>query len=168
MSAIYTIGYQRLTPRALERIADALGIELVIDVRSVPSSRKPGFSRGALSALLGDRYEWRGDTLGGRPGPTAAGLTALAREPRRVLLLCLEEAPGDCHRHRTIAVPLAKRRIAVTHIFRDELIAASELQRAIDDGDEYGCELLPAAALATPAPDLPKLARLFRPSMLRA
>ena len=156
---IYTVGYQRLSQRSLVELCDVLAIQCVIDVRSTPASRRSGFSRGALAASLGSRYEWKGDYLGGRgKGPSPAGLDALAREPRRVLLLCLEESPGDCHRHRAIAVTLEARGVPVWHVYRDELIRASELQRSIDDGDDYDCSPLPgqpldASAASTSAAD---------------
>jgi uncharacterized protein (DUF488 family) len=128
---IYTIGYQRITQGQLLHAAQTFGAT-VVDVRSVPSSRKPGFSRRALEAALGPRYEWHGDKLGGRPGPTADGLAWLARQTRSVLLLCLEEAPGDCHRHHAIGAPLAQRGVEVRHICKDQVFTAAELALALD------------------------------------
>ena len=130
---IYTIGYARLRPPDLLAAVAALDAT-VLDCRSVPSSRRPGFSRGALGALLGPRYEWHPE-LGGRQAEVpAAALDALAARPGTSLLLCLEEAPGDCHRHRMIATRLA---VPVTHLYQHELIDARELQRAIDEDDDY-------------------------------
>lgn len=133
---IYTIGYQRITQGQLLHAAQALDAT-VVDVRSVPSSRKPGFSRRALETALGGRYEWHGDQLGGRPGPTTEGLAWIERQTRSVLLLCLEEAPGDCHRHHAIGAPLAQRGVEVRHIFRNEVFTAAELARVIDTDEEY-------------------------------
>lgn len=148
---LYTIGYQRLTPAGLLDVVSGLEIGAVLDVRSVPSSRRPGFSSKALQALLGARYQAWGASLGGKgKGPTMAGLRALAEtqeegpdEAPNLLLLCLEEAPGECHRHHRIAVPLARDfGVDVTHVYRDELVIASDLQTSMDAGGaEYECEL---------------------------
>jgi uncharacterized protein (DUF488 family) len=136
---IYSVGYDHMTPAELLSIMDRLKIRTLIDCRSVPQSRRPGFSRKALEKLLGARYQWQGQDLGGRgAGPTDDGLKALElytqrSRPEPLLLLCKEEAPGDCHRHSAIAVPLLARGIEVVHIYRNELVTASELQKAIVD-----------------------------------
>src|SRR3954464_1459116 len=101
--------------------------EILIDVRSVPFSKRPGFGQAQLHKCLGDGYWWKGNVLGGRGnGATDTGLQSLAslgKHDRHYMLLCKEEAPGDCHRHRSIAVPLLKRyKIDCTHVYRDELI----------------------------------------------
>ena len=56
----------------------------------------------------------------------------------------MEHAPGDCHRHMTIALPLAEMGVTVRHVFDDEVVEAAELQRSIDAGDdgEYECTSL--------------------------
>jgi hypothetical protein len=78
-------------------------------------------------------------------GEAAMGLVQAALESwgmpealagRRVLLLCLEAAPGDCHRHRAIALRLLPA-IDVAHVYGDEVILASELERAILAHDDY-------------------------------
>jgi uncharacterized protein (DUF488 family) len=47
-----TVGYERDTqPAVIERLK-AAGVELVIDVRAVASSRKAGFSKTLLSSTL--------------------------------------------------------------------------------------------------------------------
>jgi uncharacterized protein (DUF488 family) len=144
---IYTIGYQRLHAADLRRVMDVLGCDVLIDVRSVPSSRRPGFSRRALTDALTGRYEWRGDVLGGRGhGPQLSALRALLDDSRTVLVMCQEEAPGDCHRHYAIGLPLARMGATVTHVYRDELIEANELQRAMDEDRDYECEVLPSLA----------------------
>jgi len=110
-----------------------LRIDALIDVRSVPQSRKRGFSRKALTARFGRHYEWRGDQLGGRgDGPTKSGLAALAKETRTVLLLCLEHLPGDCHRHHAIAVPLQARGVECRHVVDAEVVPTAEVTRALD------------------------------------
>lgn len=138
MPTIYSVGYQKLTPAGLAELVRGLGAVL-IDVRSHPAGRvRRGFGKSDLQALLGPLYEWHGKALGGKgKGVTAAGLDMLAADPRRLLLMCMEHAPGECHRHHTIAVPLLARGVVVRHVYEDQVVAADELQRAIDRDDDY-------------------------------
>jgi hypothetical protein len=114
-----------------------------------------GFGNRQLESLLGYRYVYRGDELGGRPpGVSERGLLWLAYLVRlhestshgathqNVAIMCMEEAPGDCHRHHAIALPLARRTsVECLHIYRNELIEPTELQRSIDTDTDYDCEL---------------------------
>lgn len=167
--AIFSFGYQGSTPAELLAICARLRISHVIDCRRKPMSRIPGFSGKALremfEALPGaegvdpPRYEQRGDKLGGVPASAdwpadgkpppcdPAALRELAAEAAagaRLLLICMEHAPGDCHRHMTIALPLAAMGVTVRHVFDGEIVEAAELQRSIDAGedDEYECTRL--------------------------
>jgi uncharacterized protein (DUF488 family) len=129
---LYTVGYQHHTPETLRNLLDSLQVDLLVDVRSSPRSRKRGFGRAKLEGYFGKRYQWRGDRLGGRgAGPTKAGLDELARDRRTLMLMCMEEAPGDCHRHGSIAVRLLPR-LDVCHVFRDQVIRASSLEACIE------------------------------------
>ena len=49
---IFTIGYEGATQPELIAALRAAGVEQVIDVRAVPLSRKPGFSKNVLAAGL--------------------------------------------------------------------------------------------------------------------
>lgn len=96
--SIYTIGYAALTPDRLAAIMATLEITMLIDCRSIPSSRRLGFSRAALEKRFGSVYVWAGSELGGRgPSPTEDGLAWLARisVAERILLLCLTLAVVD-------------------------------------------------------------------------
>lgn len=69
MTRIFTIGHGA---RSIEEFLDLLegaGIEVLVDVRTAPGSRKhPHFGRDALAASVesrGIRYEWMGRDLGG-------------------------------------------------------------------------------------------------------
>ena len=143
MPTIFSVGYQKLTPTKLVKLVNDLDCVL-IDCRSYPSGRvKKGFSRADLTAALGMRYEWRGDQLGGKGrSVTREGLDRLKADDRRLLLLCMEHSPGDCHRHHTIAVPLAKEGVIVRHIFEDQVIDATDLQLAIEADSDYEYEAL--------------------------
>ena len=139
---IYSIGYSGLHQVDLVRIVRAMDPAILIDVRTKPHGRcKEGFFRSQLEQALGQRYEWHGDTLGGLgDGPTKTGLCLLVARARNadLLLMCKEECPGECHRHHLIAMPLWRDYgINVHHIYQDQLIAAHELQRSIDDDDDY-------------------------------
>lgn len=52
MTTIYTIGYEATTMADFIATLHAAGIERVIDVRALPLSRRPGFSKTALAAEL--------------------------------------------------------------------------------------------------------------------
>ncbi len=143
---IITIGYGALQPEGLEGIVRKIkathrGAKLV-DVRVKPVSRRPGFGRRQLEERFGDLYEWRGDILGGR-GRAAwpLGLPHLAeahQQGQTPILLCQEEAPGDCHRHQ-IAIKLWSYGIPVWHVFQDTVVKAWDLEQAIEEDSEYDC-----------------------------
>ena len=122
---VCTIGYEQSTPAEFAaRLAEAK-IDLVIDVRAVPLSRKPGFSKNQLAAALtaieveykhvvklGAPREIRNALRDGGPwelykrGYNAhltsheaevQALLDLAAE-RTICLLCFEREPEVCHR----------------------------------------------------------------------
>jgi uncharacterized protein (DUF488 family) len=49
---LFTIGYEGLSPRAFLNNLKAHNVDVVIDVREVPRSRKRGFSKSQLDARL--------------------------------------------------------------------------------------------------------------------
>jgi hypothetical protein len=128
---IFTIGYQRLSTDKLAGVLDAL----LVDVRSTPISRKAGYSGKALRERFGSDYLWLGDHLGGKTPVTEFGLGEIAvydRHPSlHCVLLCLEHAPGGCHRHHAICGPHFPQAL---HIYQDMLIPAYSLQEAIEAG----------------------------------
>ena len=126
MRTIATIGYQAATmPSFLRALRDAK-IDLLVDIRAVASSRRPGFSKTALAAnlreagigylhlrSLGTPAEGRAAARAGKhevmreiflehmETPAArAELASLAElvEARRVCVLCFEADPAHCHR----------------------------------------------------------------------
>src|ERR687885_84249 len=79
MKTLATIGYEGKTQAEFLDELAAAGIELVLDVRAVAASRRPGFSKTALSNALAERGI---DYLHLRPlGTPAAGREA-ARKGR--------------------------------------------------------------------------------------
>ena len=123
---VLTIGYERATPSTLLAALRGAGVQTLVDVRAIANSRKPGFSKGALSAALeeggigylhlralGTPAAGREAARSGKPevmrrifaahleGTEAqaalANLKDLARR-QRLCLLCLEDDPRHCHR----------------------------------------------------------------------
>jgi uncharacterized protein (DUF488 family) len=125
-SRIFTIGYEGATQPELIAVLQAAGVTQVIDVRAVPLSRKPGFSKNVLAAglkeagisyvhlkALGTPPTGREAARKGRmdemkriyaiqldtpeAGVEAARMIALAEEVPSALL-CFERDPAQCHR----------------------------------------------------------------------
>jgi len=123
---IFTIGYEGTTMDAFLAALKAAGVEQVIDVRALPLSRRPGFSKNALAATLKDagigyvhlkalgtpkpgrdaakKGDWRtmetvyaGQLDLPEAQAEAAKMRALAAE-KRSALLCFERDPHHCHR----------------------------------------------------------------------
>lgn len=123
---IYTIGYEGAEISAFVETLQACGIERVIDIRDVPVSRKPGFSKGSLGAALEAQgigyahFKPLGDPKPGRDAMRRGDYSAfveiynahlaldagqhalqeaveMARNENSVLL-CFERTPKECHR----------------------------------------------------------------------
>lgn len=123
---IFTIGYEGATQAELIAALQAAGVERVIDVRAVPLSRKPGFSKNVLAAGLkeaGIDYVHL-KALGTPPAGREAARKGRMDEMRRIFaaqletpeaalasaqmialaeekpsaLLCFERDPAGCHR----------------------------------------------------------------------
>ncbi|WHO39417.1 DUF488 domain-containing protein [Sphingobium sp. AP49] len=123
---IFTIGYEGVTQAQLMEALSAAGVEVLADVRAVPLSRRPGFSKNILAAGLREAgIDYVGFKALGTP-PTgreaarkgqharlteiyagqldlpeaivqAAQLVELAAA-RPTALLCFERDPAGCHR----------------------------------------------------------------------
>jgi uncharacterized protein (DUF488 family) len=52
---LFTIGYEQTPPRAVLDELQSAGVKLLVDVRAVVSSRRPGFSKNQLAASLDER-----------------------------------------------------------------------------------------------------------------
>ena len=127
MASVATIGYQGATVRTfLDALRDER-IELLVDVRAVAMSRRPGFAKSALAAnlegagigylhlrSLGTPADGRAAARAGRHAEMHAifreqlataqaqaeleALAGIVRSGRRVALLCFEADPSQCHR----------------------------------------------------------------------
>jgi uncharacterized protein (DUF488 family) len=138
---LLTIGHSNLSADQFLSLLKEHSVTTVIDVRSVPFSRRfPWFSGRTLSERLhskGIAYMSMGETLGGRPDDPAlycdniadyeamaataefqAGIDRVIAESKRhrVCLMCAEREPLDCHRCLLVTRALARRGYAVGHI----------------------------------------------------
>jgi uncharacterized protein (DUF488 family) len=52
---LFTIGYEQTPPQAVLDELESAGVKLLVDVRAVVSSRRPGFSKNQLAASLDER-----------------------------------------------------------------------------------------------------------------
>lgn len=123
---IWTIGYEQTTQDAVIGALQEAGVDLLADIRALPLSRRPGFSKSSLAAAMqAGGIEYRHFRALGTPaeGRAAArrndhaaleniysgqlelpeSLAAQAElrdlaEHRRVALLCYEREPAGCHR----------------------------------------------------------------------
>ncbi|MES2289829.1 MAG: DUF488 domain-containing protein [Pseudomonadota bacterium] len=140
---IFTIGYEGVTQDDFIATLKAAGVTLVADVRAVPLSRRPGFSKNILAnglkaagidyvglkalgtppagreaARRGDHATLEAVYAGQLDLPEAmvqgAQLREMAQE-RPTALLCFERDPSGCH--RTLLVQAVMPDAAVTDLF---------------------------------------------------
>lgn len=142
---VATIGYEAATvPGFLRALRDA-GIELLIDVRAVASSRRPGFAKTALAAnletagidylhirTLGTPADGRAAARSGRHEDMRAIFTAhlathdaqeglwrlehIVKSGKRVALMCFEADFRECHRLLVTRALSERVPIDVTHL----------------------------------------------------
>jgi uncharacterized protein (DUF488 family) len=140
---IFTIGYEGTTVGEFVAALQDAGVERVIDVRALPLSRRPGFSKtplkGALEEAgieyvhlkaLGTPSEGRTAARAGRPADMAriysgqlelpeamvqsAQMLELAAE-KPSALLCMEREPEHCH--RSLLLKAVAEDAEVVHLF---------------------------------------------------
>lgn len=144
---IFTVGHSTRRIEELVALLAEAAIELVVDVRRYPASRRhPHFGRDALCASLrsagveyahepdlGGRREARSDSRNGAIADLAlrgyadhmgsaefrAAVERLVRASagRRVAILCAEAEPTHCHR-ALLSDDLLTRGLAVRHLLR--------------------------------------------------
>ena len=144
MPDLLTIGYEGCTIDDVLAELKAAGVKLLVDVRAVPQSRKPGFSKRQLAAgldAIGIAYvhlQGLGTPKPGRDAVRAghpermepifrehmrsdraqaelAQAKVLARE-RRVCLLCFEQDPMMCHRRFVAEMVSAETGQEIVHL----------------------------------------------------
>lgn len=140
---IYTIGYEGATMAEFLTALKAAGVTRVIDVRALPLSRRPGFSKSPLKAALNEvgieyvHLKALGTPADGRSAARAGKQKDLERiyagqldlpeaivqaEQMRELaaenpsaLLCYEREPAQCH--RSLLLNAVASDADVTHLF---------------------------------------------------
>jgi uncharacterized protein (DUF488 family) len=144
MQDLLTIGYEACTVAGvMDSLAEA-GVRLLIDVRAVPQSRKPGFSKRQLAAELDGRgiayvhLQALGTPKPGRDAVRAGHPEVMARiyaahmtgdrpqaelaEARslaagtRACLLCFERDPAHCHRRLVADMIAAETGQRIVHL----------------------------------------------------
>ena len=129
MTTLFTIGYEQATSTAVLDELQNAGVDILVDVRAVAASRRPGFSKRQLAAGLDERgiaylhLRALGTPKDGRLAPRAGRLDAMFRiyeahlatsqateeldalialvgPGKRVCLLCFERDVSHCHRLR--------------------------------------------------------------------
>ena len=140
---IFTIGYEGTTVPEFIAALKSAGVARVIDVRALPLSRRPGFSKSPLKTALeeagieyrhlkalGTPAEGRAAARAGRHSdlkriyagqlelPEAivqsAEMLHLAAE-RPSALLCMEREPAECH--RTLLLDAVAPQADVVHLY---------------------------------------------------
>ncbi len=130
----FTIGHSNQKLDDFMELLTKFGIDCLIDIRSIPKSYNKDFDKNALQNALGKRnikYFWLGNELGGlRPKlENSAGqriyesfykdktfemginrLIEIAKT-HKTALMCSEEDPANCHRHKLIANSLLNKKI---------------------------------------------------------
>ncbi|RJS79587.1 DUF488 domain-containing protein [Candidatus Bathyarchaeota archaeon] len=138
---VWTIGYgNRSADKFLELLREH-EIQVLVDVRSFPTSKIEHYKREALERWLpkhGIEYVWMGEELGGyRKGgykkhmrtklfrDGIRKLLQIARE-KRTCIMCREINPKHCHR-RFVSAYLEKKGVNVIHIIKKGQLNLSQI-----------------------------------------
>lgn len=145
MATFCTIGYEQAAPAAVFAALGRAEVRLLIDVRAVAASRRPGFSKRQLAAALdehgigylhlqklGTPKEGRLAARSGDAGtmlriydehlqkPEAREaldeLIALVKSGQRICLLCYERDPRQCHRTRLAEIIIERTGAKADHL----------------------------------------------------
>ncbi len=126
MRTIYTIGYEGVTQASVIDALRAAGVTLLADIRYLPLSRRPGFSKSSLKAAAEEagiayhHFKQLGTPADGRAAARRGDHAELSRiyagqlelpeamaqmgelravaEQQPVALLCYERDAAECHR----------------------------------------------------------------------
>ncbi len=144
MPDLATIGYEGSTIGSVVAVLQQAQVGLLIDVRAVPQSRKPGFSKRQLAAALDEagiayvhlqalgtpkpgrdavraghpeRMEaiFRAHMTGDRPQAELVQAAALAQE-RHACLLCFERDHNTCHRRLVAEMIVGETGQSIRHL----------------------------------------------------
>jgi uncharacterized protein (DUF488 family) len=145
MKRLATIGYERATVSSLLATLRGAGVKVLVDVRAIAGSRRPGFAKTALAANLaeagieyrhlrglGTPAEGRAAARAGRhdemrqifrehlrsevAGADLESLLELVEAGATVCLLCLEAEPAHCHRALVAEAVASRLPVRVEHL----------------------------------------------------
>ncbi|AKM07075.1 DUF488 family protein [Pelagerythrobacter marensis] len=125
--SVWTIGYEQVTQAALVECLGQASVEILADVRYLPLSRRPGFSKNSLRAAVEEagigycHFRHLGTPSEGRAAARRGDLATLERiysgqlelpealaqmaelralaETSKAALLCYERRAAECHRN---------------------------------------------------------------------
>ena len=140
---IFTIGYEAITMAEFIAALRKAAVERVIDVRALPLSRRPGFSKSPLKVALNEagidyvHLKALGTPADGRAAARAGRQEELERiyagqlelpeamvaaqqmlelaAERSSALLCYEREPAECH--RSLLLDAVASDAVITHLF---------------------------------------------------
>lgn len=144
MKTVYTLGYEGASLTDFIGTIIQANIAHVLDIRELPQSRRPGFSKKALSAALSEvgvgysHVKQLGDPKHGREAARAGRMeefrmifeahldladsklaleeVAATVEERDTVLMCYERNPTDCHRSLVANRLVGLRSLRVQHL----------------------------------------------------
>jgi len=142
-NVVYTIGHSNHSPDTFVRLLTEAKIEVLVDVRSNPSSPWASYANPhdlrQILKVAGIQYLYLGDVLGGRPSDPDCynqqtgkanyqviqnkesfqrGLHRLLKSLRRyrICMMCSEEDPSSCHRNLLVGESLRREGVQILHI----------------------------------------------------
>lgn len=124
MSKLFTIGHGTKTIEQLIKKLEDNKIDVLVDVRSIPYSRKnPQFNADAITRAFTKTkmlYLQKGRNLGGLRenvdfDETLDWLADLCTK-KNVCVMCSESNPEECHRKSKLQQPMEERGVEVEHI----------------------------------------------------
>ena len=144
-SRLFTIGYEQTPAKAVLDELEQAGVKLLVDVRAVASSRRPGFSKNQLAAGLDERgisylhLRGLGTPKSGREAARSGKygllhkiyaahlktaqareeldeLAALVKKTGPVCILCYERDHTHCHRQWIAEIIEERERVKVENL----------------------------------------------------
>jgi len=137
---IYTVGHSNLSFMRFISLIQANNINHIIDIRSIPYSRRaPWSNKSRLAEMLSPfhvRYTYLGHRLGGEKKSIEHHAKQQGVTPQEIYdeavqvllqlslrenlaLLCAEGDPANCHRQHVVAQTLIDSDVKVIHILKD-------------------------------------------------
>lgn len=151
MYSIFTIGHSTHNEERFLKLLSMHQVDVLADVRSSPFSKfNPQFNRENLERLLKSnnfRYVFLGKELGARSEDSScyvngrvqydrlaqtsifqSGVNRLTEGAKRyrIVLMCAEKEPLECHRTLLVARALVDRGISINHIHADGRLESQE------------------------------------------